>query len=60
MSTYAIDDGYGDQITTGLSEHIARRKAYEIANRRGETVYLYEVGSEDRPMAIHPDGEEEV
>jgi hypothetical protein len=44
MPTYAIDNGDGDQITTGLEEHLVWRTAQQIADRRHETVYVYEVG----------------
>ena len=44
---WAIDDGHSNQITTGLQAHEARKVAQGIADRRGETVYLYEEGSKD-------------
>jgi len=47
MANYAIDDGDGYQITTGLQEHEAHRVAQRIANERNESVYLYEEGSEE-------------
>lgn len=47
--TYAIDDGHGNQITTGLSEQTARQTAQRIADERSQTVYLYAL----------PDGEYE-
>ncbi len=51
-TTYAIDDGNGNQITTGLSEHDARRVAQRIATERGESVYLYET-----PVRLDADGD---
>jgi hypothetical protein len=46
---YAIDDADGNEITTGLPEETARETARRIASERGESVYLYEVGSESEP-----------
>lgn len=57
MAYYSIDTGDGQQITTGLSEHVAHRVACRVAHERGETVYLYpETGGEDEvaTVAIHP------
>lgn len=45
-TTYSIDDGHSNQITTGLSERDARTTAQRIANERGESVYLYSGDSE--------------
>ena len=40
--TWGVDDGDGNQITTGLSPEIhARRVAQSIANERGTSVWLY-------------------
>lgn len=55
VSTYAIDDGHSNQITTGLSEHNAGATAQRIANERRETVYLYEVGSDEAAVAVVPE-----
>lgn len=45
---YAIDTGDGDQLTTGLQDYdYARRVARRIATERGESVYLYEIPSEE-------------
>lgn len=41
MTTYAIDDQHGNQLTAGLQESEAQRVAVAIANQRGETVRLY-------------------
>ena len=38
---YSIDTGDGHQLTTGLSEVVARRVAQRMANERGESVFLY-------------------
>ena len=47
-TTYSIDDGHGNQITTGLAAHLARRTAQRIADKRDEAVYLSgEEGEED-------------
>jgi hypothetical protein len=43
MATFAIDDGHGNQLTAGLSEHEARSTAQRMADSRGESVYLYEM-----------------
>jgi hypothetical protein len=40
--SYRVDDAEGNAHTAGLSEHDARRIAQRIADRHGETVYLYE------------------
>ena len=51
-SPYSVDDGDGNEITTGLQEHNARRVAQNIATSRGETVYLY--GPDAEPEKIDP------
>lgn len=54
-TTYSIDDGHGNQITTGLSAHIARSTAQRMADERGEAVTLYsddEDGEEIEPTEI--------
>ena len=51
---YAVDTGSGDVMVSGLSEHTAREVAQETADRIGETVYLYEVGSDAVPVAVEP------
>lgn len=55
--TYAIDDGDGNEICTGLDEHIAHRTAQELANKRGEAVYLYAVeeGESGKYETIEPE-----
>lgn len=40
-TTCMIEDGYGNMITTGLEERVAMRTAQKIANKRGESVYLW-------------------
>ena len=48
MSTWNIDSGDGSELTAGISsEIVARRVAREMADERGESVYLYEVGPGD-------------
>lgn len=44
---YGLDDGDGNQITTGLSPHNAREVAQRMADDRGKTLYLYEDGLSD-------------
>jgi hypothetical protein len=51
MTTYAIDDAHGNQLTTGLDERIARDTAERMANDLDEAVYLYD----DRPLADDED-----
>lgn len=52
MTTYySIDSANGNQITTGISEHLARRTAQQLADRRNETVTLY---SDDDSEEIEP------
>lgn len=43
MSAYwAIADGHGNELTTGVSDEAeARRMARRMARDRGESVYLY-------------------
>jgi hypothetical protein len=41
LTTYSIDDGHGNLITTGLASQTARSTAQRIADERGESVYLY-------------------
>jgi hypothetical protein len=57
---YAIDDGDGNELTSGLQPHIARKIAQRLANERGESVYLYEVGGYDPETEEGPDSEEIV
>lgn len=59
MTSYAVDDAHGNQITAGLSEPDARRVAQRCADRRGETVYLYEQGA-DGSEAIEPASTEQT
>jgi hypothetical protein len=51
-TNYAIVDGFGDELATGLQVHTARRIAQEMADSRGEEVYLYEI-------PVSEDGEQE-
>jgi len=45
--TYSIDDGNGNQLTTGLQEHEAHASAQRMADERGEPVYLYSTECRD-------------
>lgn len=60
-TTYAIDDEFGNQITTGLSASVARTTAQSLANERGEMVALYVVGDEHyeivRPATLDPEAQ---
>lgn len=48
MSYYNIDSADGNAITQGIQSEVeARRAARRMANERGESVYLYEVGGGD-------------
>jgi hypothetical protein len=57
MTTYSIDDGNGNLISTGLAAHLARRTAQRRADERDESVYLHsseegEEGEEILPTEI--------
>ncbi len=55
--TYSIDDEFGTELTTGLQPHEADRVAHTMANRLGQTVYLYsDDANEDGPAyeAVEP------
>lgn len=41
MATYSIEDGDGNQITTGLPARTASKTAQRIADERGQGVWLY-------------------
>lgn len=49
-----IEDGHGNAITQGVASHRARTVAQEIADRRGEPVYLWMDEGEDEPEEIRP------
>lgn len=54
-TNYSIDDGNSNRITSGLQGYdAARRAAQRMANNRGESVWLYEDGSESGPEEIAP------
>jgi len=59
MTTYAVDDGEGNQLTAGLrGADYARNVAQRMANERGESVYLYESGEDEataEPVEIAPE-----
>lgn len=44
-NTYAIDDGFSNQLSAGLSLEHAERLARRYANERGEIVHLYDAGA---------------
>lgn len=54
MTTYTVCDGHGNACTDGLQEHEAARIAQSIANRRGESVWLSESGSDDLGEEVEP------
>lgn len=42
VTTYAIGDAQGNQLTTGYSDlAMARKSAQKLANERGDVVQLY-------------------
>lgn len=49
---FAIDDSNSNQITAGLSARTARATAQQIADRLGETVYLYEDTESSEYIAV--------
>lgn len=52
MTYWNIDSGDGNELTAGISsELVARRTAQQMANERGEPVYLYEVGDGESEVA---------
>lgn len=56
MASYSIESEGGQEMSSGLDEATARRVAQQLANDRGESVYLYEgVGNE--PEEIKPEVE---
>ncbi len=54
-----LDDGNGNSLFEGMNEVEARRAAQRIANERGESVWLYEVGNTnpERAGSGEPDTE---
>ena len=61
MTNYSIDDGNGNQLTTGLTETEAHASAQRMADARGESVYLYstEDGVQSRYETIEPEETED-
>lgn len=51
---YAVDTGDGNELCWGLAPEVARKAAQGHADRLGESVYLYEVGSDDEAEEIEP------
>jgi hypothetical protein len=48
MATYSIDDGDGNQVTTGIGTRVeVERIAQEAADLMGRPVYWYEEGEEE-------------
>lgn len=52
---FAVDTGDGNELCSGLAPQIARKAAQAHANRLGEAVYLYEVGSDEPAEEIEPE-----
>jgi hypothetical protein len=53
---YAIDSMHGNELCSGIElEQEARRIAQNDANRLGEPVYLYEMGSDEEAEEIQPE-----
>lgn len=42
MTVYGIEDGHGNEITTGLSDENVHETAQRIANRLQRSVFVYE------------------
>lgn len=54
-TTYSIDDGHGQQITTGLQGYdAARAVAQRLADERGESVYLYSDDHDSESEEVGP------
>lgn len=54
--TYAIDDAHSNQLTAGLSDEVdAFNVAHQLANARGESVYLYEDKPDSEIIEIEPE-----
>ena len=49
---YAIDDGDGNRLTTGLQEHNAEKVAQRMADDLGQPVYLYPIGEDEADAEI--------
>ena len=59
MTYWNIDSEHGQCLNEGIQlESEARKAAQRTANRLNETVYLYEVGSDESPEGIEPDDSE--
>lgn len=57
---YGIDDGHGNELASGLDEEGARRRAQELANARGESVYVYPLAGQFDFAGEDAEGSEEV
>jgi hypothetical protein len=61
MKTYAIDDGFGNAITQGLTAQNVSKVAQRVANERGESVYYYEMRTHGEDEVLgEPDDDEYV
>jgi hypothetical protein len=58
MTTYMICDGDGNALTDGVQEHEADRIAQNIANRRGQSVWLSPSDSDDIGTEFEPEARE--
>lgn len=55
MTTYAVEDGEGNQLAAGLPEHTAYRTAQRLADERGEDLVLYaQQGRDDQSRTVQP------
>ena len=57
MDTCMICDEHGNQLADGIANHdgIARELAQKLANRLGQTVYVYEPGdTHETSMPVAP------
>ena len=53
MNNYSIDDEFGTELAAGLTESAARKEAQRLANKRGESVYMYDSSADaDGPANI--------
>lgn len=52
--TYAVDTSDGNELCGGLPAETARETAQRWADRLGQSVYLYEMGSDDESEEVEP------
>lgn len=55
LPIYAVDTLDGNELTSGLQDHVARETAQRIANRRGEAVTLYAITEIEHSERIEPE-----